>query len=163
MKIKQKESIKWKQDRKTKYYLRFSCIEGHPIRYERKILPKNKKLTDLILELANIKTDPAEIVWVNYLNPNDILPNTAKVEIPQFVAMQSNKKCVIDDWDSGSIEVKVPDNFLQKYMYIEFEVTDCSYLEIVTFYKFDEDKVTDDWIKAGYPLNWGFAENKKED
>ena len=132
----------------------------YPIKYKSKWLPKEKNIVDAILKDLGGTLEPNDVNWVSCLNFSVSL--SVKVELPQFFAMMSNRQIVVDGWNSAVIEVVVPDNFLEKYLYLEYECRNNEKPEIVVRYRLEWKEIIKDWKSAGYPICWGFSEEEGE-
>ena len=133
----------------------------YPIRYKSKWLPKEKSIVDAILKDLGGKLESDDVSWVSCLNFSVNL--SVKVELLQYFAMVSNRQLVVDGWNSATIEVVVPDNFLEKYLYLEYEYRNNEKPEIVVRYRLECREIIKDWKSAGYSTFWGFSEEEEKE
>ena len=142
----------------TKYSLEFrSQPEEYPLGHKSERLAERKDIMDAVLKDANINIDPNNIDWIGHLNIAKI--SIISIEVERSTLCYSNRLCKVHLANSVSAKVIVPNNFLQKYLYIEYETKDCAneHLKICVRYKLDYQKIEEDWKQAEYPSYWGFT------
>lgn len=148
----------------VKYFLNFCSPSsesevGYPIKYRYTLLDGNKWIMSAILKDASINISPDNINWRNRLYMSEALK--IRTQISRDTVYFSQKPFIMDKSGTMSIKIVVPSNFIEKYLYIEYEVKHAKKLEIELCYQLDYQKIEEDWRMNYCPLYWGFTKEQK--